>query len=162
WQREKGEVRLWDAVGGRLRRVIAYEPGARHATFSPDGRQLLTVGDTEVRLWDSASGGLVHRLTPHAEGYGFQYAGFTPDGLGTAGDDGTARVWDAATGPPLTPQLRHDTRTVWEATFLPDGRQLLTAGEDRTVRQWNTAPVQPVLPPLEHDQEVTIAFFSGD
>lgn len=54
--------------------------------------------------------------------------------MATAGDD-AARVWDAATGQPLTPPLPH-TGSINSAAFSPDGRRLVTACEDGKARIW--------------------------
>jgi serine/threonine protein kinase len=66
-------------------------------------------------------------------------ADFSPDGLRvvTVGADGTARVWDAATGQALTRPLKGD-QPVWHAAMSPDGRRLLTAGGDRQTRTPDT------------------------
>jgi WD40 repeat protein len=62
---------------------------------------------------------------------------FSPDGkqLATASWDRTARVWDAATGQPLIPALRH-TVPVSDARFSPDGARLLTADFGGCARLW--------------------------
>jgi WD40 repeat protein len=66
---------------------------------------------------------------------------FSPDGrrLITASEDRTARVWDRATGEPLTPPLKHP-RAVLRAYFSPDGNQAITVAEDGIVRSWSVRP----------------------
>jgi WD40 repeat protein len=53
----------------------------------------------------------------------------------TASDDGTAKIWDAATGSVLATLLGHEDR-VRHATFSKDGTRILTSSNDRTARIW--------------------------
>ncbi len=71
------------------------------------------------------------------------FATFSPNGrwIATAGEDGTARVWDAATGEPVSPPLRHK-KLVERVAFSPDGRLLATAGGDGVARVWDAADRQ--------------------
>jgi WD40 repeat protein len=48
--------------------------------------------------------------------------------IATASEDATARLWDATTGWPIGPSLRH-SGPVQTAAFRPDGRALLTISE---------------------------------
>ena len=51
---------------------------------------------------------------------------FSPDGktVLTGSVDGTARLWDAATGQPIGPPLPHQSG-VWAVAFSPDGKTVL-------------------------------------
>jgi hypothetical protein len=76
-------------------------------------------------------------------------AAFSPDGtrVVTASSDNTARVWDAATGQPLTRPLEHQS-AVWSAAFSPDGTRVVTASSDKTARVWDATTGQPLTHPL--------------
>jgi WD40 repeat protein/DNA-binding SARP family transcriptional activator len=71
---------------------------------------------------------------------------FSPDGmrLATASYDGTAKIWDAASGRELL-TLRGHTGEVYRVAFSPDGRWLATGGEDGTARVWDAASGQELF-----------------
>jgi WD40 repeat protein len=106
------------------------------ASFSPDGRRVVTVSDKTARVWDADTG---QALTPplRHENLVLQ-ASFSADGrrVVTASLDSTPRVWDAATGLLMTPPLRHEGK-VLQASFSPNGSRLLTASQDKTARIWD-------------------------
>jgi WD40 repeat protein len=66
---------------------------------------------------------------------------FSPDGtrLATAGDTGTAMVWEVATGKELQ-TLRGHTGSLFSVAFSPDGNRLATGSQDLTVKIWNVSP----------------------
>jgi|GEM_PF-160674 len=72
-------------------------------------------------------------------------ADFSPDGLRvvTASSDGTARVWDAVTGDPITPPLKYDAWVLF-ARFLPDGQRVLTRSKDGAYRVWDARTGEPL------------------
>src|SRR5439155_1454286 len=76
----------------------------------------------------------------------------------------SARVWNASTGEPVTPPLQHN-RTVWTASFSPDGRYVLTGcgdEKDGTARVWDAATGKPITAPLAHEAAVRYTAFSPD
>ena len=65
---------------------------------------------------------------------------YSPDGttVATASTDGTARIWDVATGTTRTTLTGH-TDLVYAVAYSPDGTTLATASNDGTVRIWEAA-----------------------
>lgn len=88
---------------------------------------------------------------------------FSPDGarLVTASADGSARLWDAATGLERAALLGH-TKPVLTACFSPDGTRVLTASADRTARLWDAASGAPLAVLDKHRSWVYSAVFSPD
>ncbi|HEU0087134.1 MAG TPA: pentapeptide repeat-containing protein, partial [Pseudonocardiaceae bacterium] len=70
---------------------------------------------------------------------------YSPDGthLLSGSDDGSVRVWDAATGAPVH-QLSGHTGRVLSVAYSPDGTHLLSGGDDGSVRVWDAATGAPV------------------
>ena len=90
-------------------------------------------------------------------------AQFSADGqrVVTASVDHTARVWDAASGKPLSEPMKHDG-AVYSAQFSPDGQRVVTASVDKTARVWDAASGKPLSEPIKHDDAVYSAQFSPD
>ena len=63
-----GRSLVWDLKTGRLVRHFGYaEGGIHHAVQSPDGRRVMSVGQSGSFLWEIPSGRLVRRLEPEKE-----------------------------------------------------------------------------------------------
>jgi WD40 repeat protein len=152
-----GTARLWDVAAepplvwtGRQDRPVS------DASFSADGRKVVTASPAGrvAQVWDAASGRPVGPPLRH-DGL-VRRALFSPNGrqVITASDDGTARIWDAATGKSLPP-LRHEAR-VFGVAVSADGRLVATAGEEGTARVWDAATGRPVTGPLRHPKGFTV------
>src|SRR5262249_17264709 len=66
------------------------------ATFSPNGKTILTAGEDGARLWDAEGGRSLFHLAAHRGPV--RHAVFSPDGrfLATASWDGTLGLWEAS------------------------------------------------------------------
>jgi WD40 repeat protein/tRNA A-37 threonylcarbamoyl transferase component Bud32 len=97
-----------------------------------------------------------------SHGDGLRHAAFSPDGrwVVTAGEGKLARVWDAATGKPVTPPLAHQG-PVNQVGFSPDGGRVLTVSGD-TVRVWDAATGRSIWSAQAHLGVVGCAAFSPD
>lgn len=148
-------VRLWDAAGGSERSVLKGHTDAVVAVaIAADGSWLATAGQDETtRLWTTATAprasvtrhsGLVTAIAaatggPSDRRSSKQTAQPTIGTyVATSGEDGTLRLWDAASGLERGVLAGH-TGAVSALAVAADGRWLVTGGEDATVRLWDAA-----------------------
>jgi WD40 repeat protein len=140
--------------------------------YSRDGRWIAAGGIHHVCVWDARDGRLVWDL-PHRQRV--RSVRFHPDSRRflTAGEDGTARLWDLGTGRPLTSAhvMRHDLgnpNSLFEGTgikgaeFSPDGRWIATGGADCSARLWDAETGLPIAEPMRHDGPVFSVEFGPD
>jgi WD40 repeat protein/serine/threonine protein kinase len=111
------------------------------ATFSPDGRQIVTADDHDAQVWDARTYQPLFTLPHDAEVY---QALYSPDGAKLVTVTGTAlRIWDTRSGT-LYSNLtaKHDARTSSDyflAALSPDGKLVAaTDPEGSIVRVWDT------------------------
>lgn len=133
------ESGLWDIGTGKAVRKL--DSGGYH--FSPDGKCFVTGSWDTTKILDTESGKVMTKPLD-INGGGTAIAQFSPNGkwVVTASEDGTARVWDAESGSPLTERLEHDY--IW-VQFSPDGKRILTASM-REVRIWDISPISEACP----------------
>jgi hypothetical protein len=132
---QKKQMKVW-TLTEPPREVQAFEGHAdliRAVAFAPDGRSLLTCGDTTVRLWDVATGKETRVLRGHTKEV--TSAALSPDGrrVLSGSRDSTVRLWDVATETELLRFTQH-TDAVTSVAYSPGGRRAASGSLDGTVR----------------------------
>lgn len=157
-----GEVVLWDAQSGRLRRKLRLSAASLSGlSCDPSGRLLAVAGaDASVRLLDAQLGIEIQTLRGH-RGW-VTAAAFSPDGreVAAVSVDGQTCVWELAVGA-VTPEFGHQ-RAVHALAIHPDGRWLASAGDDRTIRLWDTKDGSELGQLHGHFDSVKALAFSAD
>ena len=187
---------LWEAATGRvIRRLKGHAGPVTSVAFAPDGKTVLTGSeDKTALLWDVDTGRVIRRLQGHKdwvervtlapdgrtiyetrllEGHkdSVTSVAFAPDGrtILTGSQDGTARLWDAATGReieigPLPHHIGPYTRDpVTSVAFAPDGHTVLMGFEgDNGARLADAATGNDVQRFVGHGDEVTSVIFAPD
>ena len=139
------------------------------AAFSPDGKNIVTVGGTGALVWDAEKGTLRMSLSPSGT---VASANFSSDGkrVVTGSWDNSARIWNSQTGVPelKLPKQAADALLmgrVNSACFSPDDRYVLTANDDGSARLWDAKTgdlVRTFGGEGGHVDRVTSAVFSPD
>jgi len=141
-----GALWLCDADTGRLNRILESPASTlRTASFSPDGKRIASGGtDGLVRIWDTATGELIHLLPGHTH---IVYAvAFSRDPAGSrlfsGGADGALHVWDPVAGKMI---LEIPTGSaIWGIAVSCD-ETVATAGHDGKIRIWETKQPNSML-----------------
>jgi WD40 repeat protein/tRNA A-37 threonylcarbamoyl transferase component Bud32 len=174
----RDEIRVWDALTGRLLRQPVACVGAIHAVAqSPDRRVLLTGGSlgppakfkTEVRLWDALTGKTLTAPLRHPES--IQAIALSPDGkiavtagLHQAREE--AWFWDVATGQLIGSPWRAGEAGVGITTvlFSADGRTVALLGTRPSAYFLEAATGRPAGPGLPPDAmaDLSTAVLSSD
>jgi WD40 repeat protein len=156
-------MRIEDTVDARaaLLEALAYSPqltGFLHGresrdgpntafegnlAFNQDGRRLAAAvhvvdgedGPPAIAVWDVGTGRLAGPLM-RAGGFVLSLA-LSPDGRRLAAGGTSLRVWEVASGHPLSAPLEGQTGTFFSVAFSSDGRLLASGSSDGTIALWD-------------------------
>lgn len=165
----RGSVSLWAWQTPEAPREFSGGPDmATSAAFSPDGKLLACAGSDKggVRVWDVATGKLLHGLgAPDGSDYWRRIA-FSPDGkllCATSHRYQAIFVWDVATGEELRRLEGKPVSQDWLA-ISPDSQWIAAAPFAGTViRVWNLQSGEAIAPPAAAmDGQVDHLAFSPD
>jgi WD40 repeat protein len=127
---------LRDATtGASIRRYPIARSGASAVAFSRNGRLALIGSGERTTIFDVVSGDELRGFGGHFEEVRSVSFSAETDRVITSGDDGTVRVWNAASGT-CSHRLEGNGDPISDAALSADGTRLVAACDDRTIRVW--------------------------
>ncbi len=136
--------RIWDASSGQpLTPPLIQNAELLYAAFTHGGQDVILVSkDRVVKIWNVALSQPAHRTLEMEQGV--QHVLFSPDKtqLLTVTEK-SARVWDIATGNPLSPPLMESSDStnqnsdILVARFSPDGKRVLMICRNQKFVAWD-------------------------
>jgi len=130
------DIRVMDRWNNCILDSWKRQDGVPRLIFSPQDRYLSTIRGPGAVLWDMTA----RKLGPVLGGHSGQVhdVDFSADAriAGTAGDDGTVRLWEAATGR-LLRTFAWDIGPLETLAFSPDGLTAATGGADGQLLAWD-------------------------
>ena len=168
---------VWEAGSGKV--ICAYRGhtnAIRSVAWSPDGRYLASGStDGSVQVWEALSGRSILSYRGHQRWLklgAVQAVAWLPVhsalssvpryNIVSASLDGTAQVWDAATGTTMLTYKNHNGQGIYAVACSPDGQFIASSGADATVQVWNAADGRPLYTYRGHSGIIVAVAWSPD
>jgi WD40 repeat protein len=131
-----GTVHISNMVTGDRSTTLAGQHGWHPVlVIAPDGRWFITIDRGELHIFDHVAGTMT-RAVPSSRVTALAVAPGS-DWFATTHENGTARIWDKATGTETA--LTGHNNQLRKMTIAPDSTWLATTDYDGTVRIWDKA-----------------------
>ena len=139
-----GAEALYSRTGGVIAQFPEAQPTTAVACSASASNRWAAAGDQIGDLYLRLAGGTVVSLYGHNDTISAMVS--SPDGryLATASADGTARIWNATTGQPVT-TLTGDGAPLTDVQFGSGDGLVLTVDQSGFVRIWDTGLGEPVV-----------------
>ena len=144
-----GRLMTWDTSRDEW---LAALPADAEVEWSFDGTRIAVAKDSNLQLWDAATGALLVETGRTGDGVTFSHVLWSPDGTllatyGNAEARGSIGLWDAETGKRVGSYLDGIAFTN-DVAWSPDGSRLAAASDDGAVHLWDVASHRSVGQPL--------------
>ncbi|KAG0698298.1 WD40-repeat-containing domain protein [Suillus ampliporus] len=142
---------IWNTESSNCKLVVGPIEGlGAHVTsvvWSSDGSKVYTACDTFARVFDSTSGGLLHRLKH--DNYLFSVVVSPKNNvLACVGNSGIVQLWDTQSHQQLGPPFRQQRETLYCVSFSQDGQYLACGGHEGNLTLWTVKDIAKFAVPI--------------
>lgn len=159
---QTGDISVLDAQTGKLRYMLPGHALLWSISLSPDGKRILTAGDTTTQLWNIQTG-LPERIFTAQAGHVYQ-AVFSTDGsqIFTKNENKTVHIWNVARPNDPAKVLLQSKTPIQQIALSPDQKRLITLFEKGDITVWDAHTGAPINTFAAHTKYVYSVGFSPD
>ena len=156
------DIKLWDVKTGRtIRKFETCYYSDAYATFSPDGKSVLTGSFKTATIWDIKTGRQLKSFNlPKDKLNAIQSVAYSPDGkyIATGLHDRSVIIWEVSTAKPIN-TIEVKRLNVRAIAFNPDGKSIMVC-DNETVILFDLDSGKLLRTFIGHSECITSAVFS--